>query len=255
MRDCPLALDLLRRSARCSARSRGKDDTFRDRVGNRLVVQEIVLERAADRPIDGRRHLRVGKPLLRLALKLGVRDETGEDRDHALPDVLGSNRETAWHEIVDGEVVAHRLDDRALEAVLVGTAGRRRDAVDERDDGLLGRLRPRNHTLDLKILAIAALEGEVLGDHRALARILQHVLEVRLQTVVVAEREILTVLLVLEDDREAAMQVRLRLQAARDQLRVQTNARKDLRVRVEGDRRAGSARRADAPHRGRRLPT
>src|SRR5262245_48438024 len=254
MRHPALPLHLLGGGTRRRAGSCGENDAARDGVAGGPVRVERVLERRAHDAVDERRHLRVVEALLRLALELRVRDLDGEHRDQALAHVLGGDREAARHEVVDRQVVAHRLREAGAEAVLVRPARRGRDAVHEGEDALVRRLGPRERGVQVEVVLLL-VDREDLARERRRAALADDLPEVRPEPVIVAIDGLRAGALVVELDGEAAVEIRLRLERLRDALRVEADVGEDLRVGTEEDRRAAAAPRTDLLERPGRLPT
>ena len=182
------------------------------------LLEQIVLQRRADEVVDRCADLRVVEPILRLPLELRLLDVHAEDGDQPFADVLGGDGQSLRDQILHGEIVAHRLGEAVLQPVLVRAARRRRDAVDERQDAFLGRLGPRERALDDE--AVLAVGVERLGD-LLLVAVGDQLLDVLGDAAVVVEGLGLLVDLVLEDERQAAMQIRARLEAFADDRRLE----------------------------------
>ena len=144
------------------------DDAADDLVGGGHVGIEPGLQRRPHEPLNGRRHLGIIEPLLRLPLEHRLADEDGKDADDSLANVLGGNGKPLGVDLVRLHVVADRLDDGPLEAALVRAAGSGADAVDVGTNHLVGRLGPLQG--DFHFVAVAARQTEgSLGDGRLLA--------------------------------------------------------------------------------------
>src|SRR5262249_1410044 len=209
MRSRRLALHTFSSGPRRGARPRRQDHAVGDGLGLRGIPEQIVFQSAANRAVDRRADLGVVEPILGLSLKLRLPQVHTEDGHQSFSDVFRGNGESFWNEVLYAKVIAHRLGEPVLEAVLVGPAGRRGDAVDERQDAFVGRLGPCERALQHEALAalrILALGVEGLGD-LLLAAIADELVDILGYAALVPKRFAVLVDLVLKDQREAAMEV------------------------------------------------
>ena len=79
----------------------------------------------------------------------------------------------------------------------MGTSRRGRNTVDEGEHRLVRRLRPRQRALDLKLLGIAALDGEASFHQSLLAPVLEELVEVRSEPITVFVPQLFALLLIL----------------------------------------------------------
>ena len=108
----------------------GDDDAIDDRLGDRAIVVQPLLEHRAHRRVHHRLHFGVVQPVLGLALELRVFDEDAEHADHAFADVFGRQRDAARRKIVGFDIVADRLENPGAQAVFVRAAAGGGNAVD-----------------------------------------------------------------------------------------------------------------------------
>ncbi|EAU62171.1 conserved hypothetical protein, partial [Stigmatella aurantiaca DW4/3-1] len=229
------------------ARAGGQDDARHGRLADGLVVVEPLLQRRPQHAVHLGRHLGVVEPPLGLPLELRLHHVAGEDGGDALADVLRGEGDALGAQVVRFDVVAHRLHHRAAQARLVRAALRGGDAVDVGADVLVRGLRPHQRGLQAHLAVARVVEdGATRGHHRLVA--LGHDLVEVLgdaPVVLVRHRGGGAGRLVLPDDRHALVQVALGLQALADELGIELQLlAEDLRIRLEGDGRAGAARRA-----------
>ena len=239
--DRRLACHLLHGRARRLAGARRHYDPADDLLGDRRVLVQPVLEGGADGAVDLSGDLRVVEPLLRLPLELRLEDVDGEEPDEPLADVLGRRADPLRQELVRREVVADRLDEARLQAVLVRASRGGRDTVDVRAEVLVRRLGPLEGDLEARVRVADEDEAVRVGRHlAALGDDFQEVVgEPPVVRVFLAGDGLLR--LVDEDDAEAAVEVGLRLEPVADLLRVEREPPEDLRVGPEADGRPAAA--------------
>src|SRR5690606_33788592 len=241
------------RSAARLARARRHDDARDDGFGRTDVRVEPVLEARPDDAIDNARDFGIVETILRLPLKLRLLHEDADDADDALADVVGRDRHALRREVVRLDEVADGLAEPGAEAVLVGAARSRRNAVDVTAQMLVGRQRPLEGEIDAQP-ALVVLTGERERDllDRLAAAVGEDLLQVVGKAFLVlkdlALRLSLLGGLVLERDLHAAMQVAGDLEAVADDDRVELDPRKNRGVGTEEHRGARAARGAELLH-------
>jgi hypothetical protein len=194
---------LLRRPARL-ARTRRQDDPRDDRLGNRDIRIEPVLERGPHLRINRGSGLWIVQPILRLSLKLRLLDEDAEDGHEPFANVLRRERHPFRRQIVRVDEVADGFPEARAEPVLVRAAGAGRNAVDVRAHVLVGRLRPsqREVQADAALVAFARQRERdfVDGDRLALGEDFLQVID---EAFLVLIDDLLARRLVLERDADA----------------------------------------------------
>src|SRR4029079_18539953 len=250
-----LARHFLLRRAAGLARARGEDDARHDRLGDRDVGVEPVLERRPHLRVDRRRRLRVVQAILGLPLELRLGEKHAEHRDQPFADVFRSDRHALGREVVRLDEVAHRLAQAGAETVLVRAARTGRDAVDVAPDVLVGGLRPLQREIEADAaFVVLAHQRERRLVHRRRAALADDLLQVVGQPLGVLEDGLLALRLVLEGDTHALVQVAGDLEPLLDDLAVELDFRKDGRVRVEVDGGPRAARRTELLQRPDRMP-
>ena len=200
--------------------------------------------------VDRGRHLGIVEPFLGLPLEHRLAHEDRQDADDALADVLGGDGQALGLDLVRLHVVADRLDDAALEAVLVRAAGRGADAVD------VGADRSRRSTsVHCRATSIfSPLPCEQWNGVSVTAGFWPSVTS-RLQKLrdAAGMRQVERLLgdLVLEGDLQAAVDVGHVLEVGLDPVRVELRGLEDVRVGLEVDGGAVAAERAELFELGR----
>ena len=202
-----------------------------------------MLEARPHQAVDRRQHFGIVQAILRLPLELRLLEEHRQDAGHAFANVFGGQRHALRRQVVRLDVVAHRLAEAGAETVLVRAAAAGGNAVDVTAEMLVGGFGPLQHELDLH--AVFLLERERRFVHRLAGSLRDDLLQVVDQAFLVLEDVFLPGGLVLERHLDAAMQVAGDLETLADDLRIEFDLRKNLRIRLEVHRGAGAARGAD----------
>jgi len=165
------------------------------------VVVQVLLQLGAERPRDLGPDRRVVELVLRLPLKLGVHVKQVHDAHEALSGVVALNLQAVGHQVVRVHERPDHGPDAALEALLVGPAVLRRDAVDERMELLLRRVGPLKGNLQAPVpVQVVVLHHEDIVVDRAHLKVLHQVVQVFLNAPFVVQLVPLVARLVPEDN-------------------------------------------------------
>src|SRR5215813_14727468 len=124
------------------------------------------------------------------------------------------------------------------------------DAVHVREHPLVGRLGPGEGAVEVEIVLLL-VDGEYLAPEQGFLAVGGDLLEEGTQAVLVVEHGLRVCGLVVELDREATVEIRLRLERLRDELRVEANGVEDLVIGPEEDGRAAATGGTDLLEGGR----
>jgi hypothetical protein len=252
-------LDTSACAARLASRARRQDDAPDDRLRDRAVVIEPMLQRGPDGRVDRSGHLRIVQAILRLPLELRLGDEETEDPGKALADVFSGDRDALRRETVRVDVVSDSLAEACAQAVLVCAARAGRDPVDVAAHVLVGGFGPLQHEVEPR--PALALEHEWRLVHRFRAALADDLLEERRDPFLVLEGLFRALGFVLERDADALVDVAHDLEPLADRGGVEFDLGEDCRVGMEVDGRTRAAcparllqRRGSFPPLERHLP-
>jgi hypothetical protein len=248
-----LARHRLRGRARRLARLRRQRDALDDLRARGAVLEQEALQRRADGAVDGGLRLRAAQPLLRLALELRLLHVHRQDADDSLADVLAVSvtplgaRFSCSMNARTALTIAARKPCSCVPPCVVGMPFTYERIVSSCDSVHC------SVGFHAEALLARALEVEHLRRRRRLAALCDHLAEEVGDAARVLERSPRSWRLVDEDDRQALVEERLRVQRKRI-----VSAENDCLPKISGsgpeeDPRAGAARRADLLQLRRRL--
>ena len=229
-----LAADEIAGLARRLARARGVDGLEDHALRDVRVLLEKRPELVVDDRLDDALDLGVAELRLGLPLELRARNLDADDGGEPLADVVAADRRVlqVLREVVLGRVGVDGARQRGAEpgevrAALVGV-----DVVGERVERFRVPVVPLHRDLDVDAVLLAARVDRLLVDRRL---VLVQILDEGDDAALVEELVRLAVALVVDRDRDAAVEEGQLAQARRQRVEAVFGGLEDLRVGLEGD--------------------
>ena len=238
-----LAADEIPRLSRRLARARGIDGFRDDFLRDRRILFEVGPELVVDDRLDDALDLGVAELGLGLPFELRPRDLDADDGDQPFADVVAADVRVLQilREVVLADVVVDRPRQRRAKAGEVRAAFVRVDVVGEGIHRFGVAVVPLQRDLDVDAVLLAVHVDRLVVDRRL---VLVQVLHEGVDATLVEELVALAVALVVDGDRDAAVQEGEFAQTLRQRVEAVVDGLEDQLVRPERDLRSALLRRA-----------
>src|SRR5688572_10772984 len=230
----------------------GIDGLGDDALGHRRVLFQVGAELVVDDRLDDTLDLGVAQLRLRLPLELRPRDLDADDRHQAFADVVAADVGVfqVLRHVVLADVGVDRARQRGAKAGKMRSSLVGVDVVGERVDRLRIAVVPLQGNLDVDAFALAVHVDRLVVDRDL---VLIQVLDERVDASLIQELVRFSVALVIDRDRDAAVEEGELAQALGQRVEAVFGGLEDLRVGLKGDLGAALLRRPRDFEPGRRI--